>query len=220
MTRGCLPAMPPFEILIPCKPLAEGKSRLAPVMSGQDRHKLCAAMLRQTITIVMQIVRPEHIWLTTSDELAAAMVRECGVTVIPESGSDLNSALELARRHIQTRARAGLHGLMVLPIDLPLVDVAAVKRPVVDGAEVVVASNRAKTGTNLLYLTGAAVAKFPFSYGKNSFPRHCELARRGRYTLSIINNSVLAFDLDEPSDLLHLPRSVTLSQAVEEHVGR
>jgi 2-phospho-L-lactate/phosphoenolpyruvate guanylyltransferase len=220
VTRGCLPALPPFEILIPCKPLAEGKSRLAPVLSRQQRHELCAAMLRQTIKIVMQIVRREHIWLTTSDELAAAIVREYGITVIPESGNDLNGALELARRHIQKRTCADLHGLMVLPIDLPLVDVAAVKRPVVDGAEVVVASNRAKTGTNLLYLTGAAAAKFPFSYGKNSFPRHCELARCSRYTLSVIDDSGLAFDLDEPSDLLQLPRSVALSQAVEEHVGR
>ena len=117
-----VPPCPHFEVLIPCKPLAEGKSRLAPVMSGQERHELCAAMLRQTITIVMQIVRPEHIWLTTSDELAAAIVRECGVTVIPESGSDLNRALELARRHIQTRTGADMQGLMVLPIDLPLVD--------------------------------------------------------------------------------------------------
>jgi len=172
--------MPQFDILIPCKPLAEGKSRLTPVLPGQERHELCAAMLRQTIKIVMQIVGPERIWLTTSDELAAAIVRECGVTVIPENGSDLNSALELARRHIQTRTAADLNGLMVLPIDLPLVDAAAVERPVVDGAEVVLASNQAKTGSNLLYLTGAAAAEFPFSYGKYSFRRHCELARRGR----------------------------------------
>lgn len=196
--------MPGFQVLIPCKALAEGKSRLASVMSAPARHELCVAMLRRTLTVVVQIVPPDHIWLTTSDQLATAIARECGVAVIPDPGRDLNRALEMARAHICTRSSADISGLMVLPIDLPLIDAPAVERSVVDGADVVVASNREKTGTNLLYLKCAAAATFPFSYGQNSFSRHCEAARRGRYTLCVIDEAALAFDLDEPCDLLQL----------------
>jgi 2-phospho-L-lactate guanylyltransferase len=199
--------MQEFHILIPCKGLADGKSRLAPVLSAAERYDLCASLLSRTMDVVMQIARPERVWLTTADRRGAAIARDYGVAVIPEYGTDLNSTLDLARKHIHEQTGARVRGLMVLPIDLPLADTTAIKQTLTESADVSVAGDRAKTGTNLLYLTGAAAADFSFSFGPNSFTRHCELAHRSRYTLSVIDDSALAFDLDDPSDLSQLPRS-------------
>ena len=48
--------MSEFHIVIPCKALAEGKSRLASMLSPRQRYELCAAMLRQTIDVAVEIV--------------------------------------------------------------------------------------------------------------------------------------------------------------------
>ena len=38
-----------FRILIPAKPLIEGKSRLAPLLNGASRAALCEQFLRRTV---------------------------------------------------------------------------------------------------------------------------------------------------------------------------
>jgi 2-phospho-L-lactate/phosphoenolpyruvate guanylyltransferase len=203
--------MSEFHIVIPCKALAEGKSRLASMLSPRQRYELCAALLRQTIDVAVEIVRPEWIWLTTPDDLATAVADKLGINVVPDAGTDLNAALDLARTAIHSQIRERDHGLMVLPIDLPLIDPTAIGRSIRAGAEVTIAADRAKTGTNFLYLKGPAIVRFPFSYGTNSFHRHCESARRHKYRLRIIDDFALAFDLDEPNDLVQLARAVPLT---------
>jgi 2-phospho-L-lactate guanylyltransferase len=199
--------MSDFDIIIPCKALAEGKSRLAPLLSPSERHELCAALLTQTIDVAVEIARPDHIWLTTPDDFARAVAGKRGINVVADNGTSLNLALELARAAIRGQAGAPKNGLMVLPIDLPLIDPVAIERSITAGAEVAIAADRAKTGTNFLYLQGRAIDRFPFSYGANSFHRHCQWARRRQYHLRIIDDVALAFDLDEPDDLLQLPRA-------------
>lgn len=199
--------MSDFDIIIPCKALAEGKSRLAPLLSPSERRELCAALLAQTIDVAVEITRPDHIWLTTPDDFAKTAAGQRGINVVADNGTSLNAALELARAAIRGQAGALKNGLMVLPIDLPLIDTAAIGRSITTGAEVAIAADRARTGTNFLYLQGRAIDRFPFNYGASSFHRHCETARRRQYGLCIIDDVALAFDLDEPDDLLQLPRA-------------
>jgi 2-phospho-L-lactate guanylyltransferase len=199
--------MSDFDIIIPCKALAEGKSRLAPLLSPSERRELCAALLAQTINVAVEITRPDHIWLTTPDDFAKAAAGQRGINVVADNGTSLNAALELARAAIRGQGGALKNGLMVLPIDLPLVDTAAIERSITTGAEVAIAADRARTGTNFLYLQGRTIDRFPFGYGANSFHRHCETARRRQYGLRIIDDVALAFDLDGPDDLLQLPRA-------------
>jgi len=207
--------MSEFHIVIPCKALAEGKSRLASMLSPRQRYELCAAMLRQTIDVAVEIVRPERIWLTTPDDLATAVADKLGINVVLDTGTDLNAALELARKTIHSQIRERDRGLMVLPIDLPLINPAAIERSMTAGAEVTIAADRAKTGTNFLYLKGPSIVRFPFSYGANSFHRHCEAARRRKYQLRIIDDFALAFDLDEPDDLVQLAHAVPLTSGAQ-----
>ena len=194
-----------FHVIIPCKALAEGKSRLAPVLSRAARYELCAAMLQQTLTVALNVVSPSHIGLTTPDDFAKAMAFKFGTNVLADDGKDLNRALELARTVIQARSGELENGLMVLPIDLPLISAESLGRFVAGGADVTIWADRAGTGTNALFLKGAAAIHFPFHYGRDSFYRHRELGRASRYELRIINDLALALDLDDPDDLALVP---------------
>jgi 2-phospho-L-lactate/phosphoenolpyruvate guanylyltransferase len=209
--------MSDFHILIPCKGLAAGKSRLAPLLSPSERYELCAALLRQTIDVAVEIVRPHHVWLTTPDDFAKAVAGKLGINVIADNGTDLNTALELARRAIVGQTGELENGLMVLPIDLPLISQTAIERSMAEHADVTIAADLARKGTNVLSLKGPAVIGFPFRYGRGSFHRHCELARRSKYTLRIIDDFALAFDLDEPHDLLRLPLAAAAGSRTQPH---
>jgi 2-phospho-L-lactate/phosphoenolpyruvate guanylyltransferase len=191
-----------MHILIPCKPLAEGKSRLSVLLSAQKRFELCAALLERTIDLARQVVSADCIWLTTSDATAQAIARKQGVAVIADHCASLNGALTASREQMSSNSMSVMHRIIVLPIDLPLADAEALARAADESADVVIACDRAKKGTNLLLLKGSALFRFHFSFGDGSFSRHCDHARHEQLSLAVIDDPALAFDLDEPDDLL------------------
>lgn len=192
------------NVLIPCKPLSEGKSRLSQLLTPRARYELCAALLRQTLELAQQLTEPQRIVLVTADEGAAAGARALGIVVVADSANDLNGALELGRDRIR-RDQFGADGLIVLPIDLPLADETAITKALGSG-DVTLAADSHRSGTNLLALRGEAARHFPFSFGANSFVRHRESARRAGYSLTEIDDPLLAFDLDAPEDYLRASR--------------
>lgn len=199
------------DVLIPCKVLARGKSRLAPILPPAERLRLCAGMLRQTVDTVTELVRPENVWLVTSDAAAASHVRHSRINVVADAGGGLNAALEAARQTLLRRDRRRTRALVVLPIDLPLINTAALDYVLSGSADVSIGGDRAGSGTNVLCLTGAAAMGLRFSYGECSFQRHCSSALQLGCRLRIVKHEALAFDLDEPHDLqdlsLMLPHS-------------
>src|SRR6185312_8919200 len=116
------------NVLIPCKPLSEGKSRLSQLLTARARYELCALLLRQTLELARLVADPERIFLITADESAAAQARALSIGVVVDSANELNGALELGRDHIQRHRHNGADGLIVLPIDLPLADEAAIEK--------------------------------------------------------------------------------------------
>jgi 2-phospho-L-lactate guanylyltransferase len=69
-----------------------------------------------------------------------------------------------------------------------------------DTADVAIAPDRARTGTNVLYLGPAAACRFPFRFGRGSFALHCEAAAAARLSLHIVESAALAFDVDRSAD--------------------
>ena len=189
------------NILIPCKPLSEGKSRLSQLLPARARYELCAELLRQTLELARLLAGPDRIFLVTADESAAAQARALGIAVVADSANGLNGALDLGRSRIQN----GADGLIVLPIDLPLADEAAIEKAL-GACDVTLAADGRRSGTNLLALRGDAACHFPFSFGANSFARHREIARRAGYSLTEVDDPILAFDLDAPEDYLRASR--------------
>lgn len=189
------------DILIPCKRLREGKSRLAALLSADERFELCDGLLIRTLALATEVARRDRIWLATADALAAERAAARGISVIADEANDLNGALDSARRYIA--GRGGIpEALLVLPIDLVLANAAVVNSATAGNYEVVLATDTKRLGTNLLLLRGRAVATFPFCFGANSLLRHRNAARRAGHSLNIIDNPALAFDLDEQDDYL------------------
>ena len=109
----------------------------------------------------------------------------------------LNNALGQARQEAIAR---GADAILVLPIDLPLLNIDDVNQLYKLGAEqhgVVIARSH-DNGTNALLLRPPNVIDFAF--GIDSFQHHCESASLAGYSCQQLKSTTLAFDLDGPED--------------------
>lgn len=190
----------PLHILIPCKALASGKSRLSPMLSAGERAELCAALLERTLDCALDTVPRERCHVVSADPVvarAAAVRGAQGLVEPPEAG--LNGALGLARDRVC--AGAAEAALLVLPIDLPLASPRALRLLVEAGGDVVVAPDRHGLGTNALYLAAVAAPRFAFRFGPGSLAAHRAVAAAEGLGFRLCEAPDLAFDLDEPQDL-------------------
>ncbi|MCG6204231.1 2-phospho-L-lactate guanylyltransferase [Rhodopseudomonas sp. HC1] len=187
------------HVLIPCKPLDCGKSRLAGALDPSGRRWLCERMLRQTLAAAAAAFGAEQVRVVSADAQVRRVAATWGVGVIDDRTHDLNGALGNARHELQ-RTIATLTRLMILPIDLPYVEPVILRRVAAEQAAVVIVPDRKFDGTNLLCVDARTAASFPFAYGPRSFQHHFGAARRLGVTPAILVDQRLAFDLDLPDD--------------------
>jgi 2-phospho-L-lactate guanylyltransferase len=183
-------------ILIPCKDLDRGKSRLAGCLTPRSRRALCEFFLCRTLDIATQAVRPRQVRVVTSDPRVETIARDYGVVVIPDRGGGLNAALENGRQHVI--AEGGGHAGLVLPIDLPLATPAELVMVASTPEEVVIVPDEARTGTNVLRLGPRAFGRFRFAFGVRSYAAHCAEARAAGFEAATVEAPNLAFDVDRP----------------------
>jgi 2-phospho-L-lactate/phosphoenolpyruvate guanylyltransferase len=200
-----------LHILIPCKALALGKSRLSPMLAASERAALCAELLRRTLDCALAIVPAERCHLVSADAAAAdlAMARRVGTLAEPPEAG-LNRALAAARDALCGDAAAAL---LVLPIDLPLASARALQALVAINGDVVAAPDRHGRGTNALYLAAAAAAAFTFRFGNGSLAAHRAEAEARGLSFRLFEDQALAFDLDEPEDLREWRAALTSAPA-------
>jgi 2-phospho-L-lactate/phosphoenolpyruvate guanylyltransferase len=199
----------PCRILIPCKPLGEGKSRLSGILCEAERRALCEQLLERTLQLAKRVTKREDIFVVTRDPLAARRAAALGMGALPDTTGELNSALSDARdvvlRHDDVLP------LVILPIDLVFADKTALCQT--HGlADVAIACDRHGTGTNLLTLNGAAAKRFTFNFGPNSLQRHMSASRECGLTIQLIRDERLQFDLDGPEDYIAAQKSGCLKQ--------
>jgi 2-phospho-L-lactate guanylyltransferase len=189
--------------IVPVKPLRRGKSRLAKVLSEEERTDLNSHLLTNTIDVLRQLPEIDNILVISRDPAALTLAREHGARTVREEGApQLNDAL--SRATIMARSYAA-GGVLVLPADLPLITpediftlLAAAEEPPV----VVIAPDHRHEGTNALLINPAGLIEYDF--GPNSFDRHCELTRQAGATLKICELPSFAHDIDLPEDLIYL----------------
>lgn len=201
-----------LHVLIPCKALASGKSRLAPMLDPSERTAFCTALLRRTLNCALELVPPERCRLVSGDEAAAACAAARQVRQIAEPpGGGLNPALEHARDIVC--AGKGAPELLILPIDLPFASAVGLRGLVEAGGEVVVVPDRRRSGTNLLYLGAAAAPSFQFRFGEASLAAHRAAAQECRLGFRLHEDADLGFDLDLPEDLRDWREAVNAARA-------
>ncbi len=186
--------------IVPVKPLRRGKSRLAGVLTEEERLGLNSQLLTHTVDILRDIPEIEHVLVVSRDQAALSLARAHGARTVQEKGApELNVALT---RATIVAKRYATRGVLIIPSDLPMIskeDVYTMLEKVKDPPVVVVAPDRKKTGTNALLV--CPVGLIEYDYGPDSFERHCQHAREAGARLEICELPSLALDMDVPEDL-------------------
>lgn len=182
-------------LAVPVKPLARAKTRLAGILSPEERAALTEAMLHDVLDAAA-VQRGWDVWVVSPDPRVLAVAAARGVRPVPDPTASLGAALR------SVEARADPRELAVLLGDLPLVTAAALSAALDVDAAVAAARASSDGGTNLLVRRPASV--IPARFGRASFVKHCYEAGRAGVRLREIDAPELAFDLDRPADLAAL----------------
>jgi 2-phospho-L-lactate guanylyltransferase len=189
-------------LLAPVKPLAEAKSRLAPVLTEQARAALMRDLLNHTLALAVQSRLFVQLLVISRDPTVWEIAHSSGAAALAEKGNDLNSALHQGRAYAQRR---GAGSLLIIPADLPLLTITDLQAlcslaSVGDG---VVVSPSQDGGTNALHLR--LPSSLPFRFGEDSFALHLAAARAAGLAPVTYDSPTLRMDLDWPTDLAALP---------------
>lgn len=169
-------------------------------------------MLSDVLDALSKAQQIDQIVLVTGDKSVAKFGRAKRVRVLSEGQfRGLNPAVGKA---IHFAEHEGAHQVLVVPSDVPLAIPTDFRR-IVKAArknEVVIIPSHDEGGTNALLLRPPGI--MPVSYGRNSFKRHCGLARKRGLTFVVLKPRSLRLDLDNPSDLIRarLARGSTRTQ--------
>lgn len=204
--------------VVPAKDPARAKSRLARVVTPEQRRAISLALLERTLRVLRQAPAVAQTLVISDAAEPLALAQRNGATPIHEIGlgSDgryerredeqadmmertLNAALrQAAWAAIDRRVDA----LLVLPADLPCLTPAALmaligSQPAMPG--LVLAPDRHHSGTNAMLV--APPGALPFSFGRASFARHREIAARHSLPMAVFDHPAFSLDLDEPDDI-------------------
>lgn len=187
-------------VIVPVKPLRRGKSRLASVLSEDERALLNFTMLSNTLRTLREVEEIEQVLVVSRDPAALSLAREFKARTVQEDGQpELNTALQRATVLAQMYAA---QEILILPADLPLLSVSDIRR-ILQYAKnppvVVISPDRRNDGTNALYMNPGGIIEY--RYGPGSFHQHVEQARIKGVRVEICQLSTLSLDLDLPEDL-------------------
>lgn len=195
-----------LHVVVPLRTLAGGKARLGEALDAEEREALVAGMLRHELAVVAAWGRAAIVHVVTLDPALMPLAQAGGARTLLQVREGLNDAIREARAVART---SGASALLVLPGDLPLLDVAALER-LLEAADaalaagagapiVVLAPADARDGTNALLLSPPDVIEPAF--GPRSLELHARAARDVGASLQLVVDPALGFDLDTPQDL-------------------
>jgi 2-phospho-L-lactate/phosphoenolpyruvate guanylyltransferase len=176
-----------WTAILPLKLGADRKSRLAPILSPEERRRLSDRMAEHVIAELCAVGAIEEIVMLSPRPTPDGKVRH-----VLDQGRGLNAELDEVAVAIPRR-------LLVIHGDLPLVsaqDITALLDVAV-ASGCAIAPDRHGQGTNALALKSWPDG-FGFAFGTHSFARH---QQRLGDNLAIVHRAGLACDIDTPDDL-------------------
>lgn len=183
-------------IIIPAKPLDQSKTRLAGVLTLNERISLTRHLLLRTLHLARQA---GEVVVVSRGAAVRRLAKQAGAWALVEAGFELNAALRQASAWV---AAQGGKAILVVPGDLPrleLSDLQEIIRLGESSPKVVIAPCHRRDGTNALLLRPPGLIEFAF--GPGSFARHQQAARGVGVEPVIYHSPAVAFDLDVPGDL-------------------
>jgi 2-phospho-L-lactate guanylyltransferase len=187
-----------WVVVIPAKPLATAKSRLADA-AGSRRPDLALAMLLDTVEATLRAVDVAAVLVVTDDDVIAASASELGaVAVADQPREGLNAAF---RRGIQAAgSRYPGAGVVLLMGDLPALRTGELQAALVSAASslgVVAMADREGVGTTML--ASRWPAQLQPAFGVDSYARHLALGARALNRDAVDS---LRCDVDDAAGLL------------------
>lgn len=185
--------------VIPVKPLAHAKSRLARALKAPTRAALVRSIFSRTLDVIAQVERIDGVIVVSRDLTILELARQRNAITLMESDAGLNPAItQAAHWAAQHQARA----VIVIPVDLPLITAADLDEMInraVEDRSLVIAPDRREDGTNVLLVRPPDVIHF--SYGPASFTAHRAQAAEHGLSVHEYRSPTTAFDIDVPDDL-------------------
>ena len=187
--------------IIPVKPLAQSKTRLAHLLTAHERADLMRCFLQNALLTLNCVAAIDHILVISSDdEVLDLAQRQGAVTIAEKEARGLNTAVSRASHYAQQNQATSL---LILPADLPFMQTADIEQMLQtvkykQSPIMAICTDDKQDGTNALLLSPPS--HFRFHYGPNSFHQHLQEATRHGYTTHIVTTSGLQFDLDTEAD--------------------
>ncbi len=183
-------------MLVPIKAFGQAKRRLHQALTGSERSDLARAMAAR----VIGASHPLPVAVVCDDIEVADWSRARGALVVWEPGRGLNGAVEAGVEYLR---RGGVAQVTVAHADLPR---AAALSVVGDVGGITLVPDRYRNGTNVIAVPSDA--GFRFSYGPGSFARHLAEAIRLGMVARVLDRPDLAYDIDEPDDVVPVTTSL------------
>lgn len=192
-------------VLVPVKAFADAKRRLAPALDRAARSELA----REMATGVVRAARGLPVSVVCDDEEVSEWATSVGATPIWRPGRGLDGAVEDG---VAVLADQGFDQVIVSHADLP----AASDLTRIAGFDgVTLVPDRRADGTNVLCIP--ARSGFVFAYGPGSFRRHRLEGVRLGLAVRIVDEPLLAWDIDTPEDLV-APSNLHVDKPIATHL--
>ena len=182
--------------VVPMKPLNRSKTRLASVLSEQQRADLSLSMFSRVITEANAALGV--VWVVGGDDSVRDTAERLGALWREDPGSDLNDSLSIA---FDEACKKGLSPIY-LPADLPFVAAADIEKVVQasgNGKTLTLSPAQQDGGTNAMLIPQCL--SFPPLLGKDSFSLHKRQAKSRGIPYAVCLSEGLGLDLDTPDDL-------------------
>jgi 2-phospho-L-lactate guanylyltransferase len=217
----------PVTAVVPLRDGVSGKSRLAAALDPAARRRLVVALARHVLDVLAGCAAVDRVVVVTADPAFVGRVlaadedpvgrttpdrqpglpnraRRADLVAEPAGRPGLNAALEHARAVVRDGAEPGR--LLVVHADLPLLTAADVAAVLAEPVDVVIATDRHGTGTNLLVVpSSAGRGGFAFRFGAGSRAAHEREASAAGLTCAVVDRPGTALDLDTLADWDDLP---------------
>ena len=184
--------------IVPMKPLSEGKSRLAPALTPEERADISISMLRRVLG-ALRGASLELVWVVGGDERVKHMARNQGAIWHEEMGRNLNDTLGKAMGEAFLRGKSALYIASDLPFVKPS-DIHSFIQASRGAGNVTLAPARRDGGTNAMLIPHGVM--FKPELGRRSFSKHLSQAGRLETSVAIAYSPGLGLDLDVVDDLV------------------
>jgi len=186
-------------LVIPLKPFAQAKSRLAEALNPKERQQLARALFRRSEQFFANVFSDMPRLVVTAER---GIVKECspGTRILHEAHAEgLNQAASRAKNFAKAQ---GFTQMLIASADIALWRRSEVLELLQAGeTRDVVIARAYDGGTNALLLRLPATG-FAFAYGEQSANAHQRAAKQVGLSCRLLDLPMLARDLDLPTDLL------------------